>query len=184
MDVRVGLKRKLSAEELILLNCGVGEDSWESFEMQQDPTSPSKRISPGCSLEELMLNLKLQYSPPDVKSWLIGKDSDAGKNWGQEEKALTEEEMVEWHHQLDWYEFEQTLGDGDRQGGLACCSPWGRKESDATEWLNWLNRQFQGCYVPISLTSLLWIMAAYLKTIVWSSCSKLVPWVGVSVSLR
>ena len=61
MDVRVGLKRKLSAEELILLNCGVGEDSWESFEMQQDPTSPSKRINPGCSLEELMLNLKLQY---------------------------------------------------------------------------------------------------------------------------
>ena len=75
--------------------------------------------------------------PPHAKSWLIGKDSDAGKNWGQEEKGTTEDEMAGWHHQLDGHEFEWTPGDGDGQGGLACCSSWGHKESDMTEWLNW-----------------------------------------------
>ena len=71
----------------------------------------------------------------DVKSWLIWKDPDAGKDWRQEEKGTTEDEMVGWHHQLDGYEFEQALADG--QGSLACSSPWGRKESDTTECLNW-----------------------------------------------
>ena len=76
--------------------------------------------------------------PPDVINWLIGKDPDAGKDWGQEEKGMTEDEMVGWHHRLSGHEFEQALGVGDGQGGLVCCSPWGRKESDTTEWLNWL----------------------------------------------
>ena len=75
--------------------------------------------------------------PPHAKSWLIGKDSDAGKNWGQEEKGTTEDEMAGWHHQLDGHEFEWTPGDGDGQGGLACCNSRGHKESDMTEWLNW-----------------------------------------------
>ena len=75
--------------------------------------------------------------PPDLKSWLIGKDSDAGKDWGQQEKGTTEDEMVGWHHWRDGCEFEQTPGDGDGQGSLACCSPRGRKESDTTEQLNW-----------------------------------------------
>ena len=74
--------------------------------------------------------------PPDVKSWLIWKDPDAGKDWGQE-KGMTEDEMVEWHHWLNGHEFEWTLGVGDGQGGLACCSPWSCKESDVTEQLNW-----------------------------------------------
>ena len=74
--------------------------------------------------------------PPDVKSRLIGKDSDAGKDWGQEEKGKTEDEMVGWHHQLDVHEFEQALGVGDGQGSLVCYSPWGRKESYMTEQLN------------------------------------------------
>ena len=73
---------------------------------------------------------------PDVKNWLIGKDPDAGKDWRQEEKGMIEDEMVGWHQRLDGYEFEQTPGVGDGQGGLACCSPWGHKESDMTEWLN------------------------------------------------
>ena len=68
--------------------------------------------------------------PPDVKTWLIGKDSGAGKDWGQEEKGMTEDEMVEWHHWLNGHEFEQTLGDSERQGILECCSPRGPKESD------------------------------------------------------
>ena len=75
--------------------------------------------------------------PPHVNCWLIGKDPDAGRDWGQEEKGMTEDEMAGWHHQLDGHEFEWTLGVGDGQGSLACYSPWGRKDSDMTEWLNW-----------------------------------------------
>ena len=75
--------------------------------------------------------------PSDVKNWLIGKDSDDVKDWKQEEKGTTEDEMAGWHHRLDRHEFEWTPGVGDGQGGLACCSPWGRRESDATEWLDW-----------------------------------------------
>ena len=74
---------------------------------------------------------------PDAKIWLIGKDRDAGKDWGQEEKGTTEGEMVGWHHRLYGHEFEQAPGVGDGQGGLACCGPWGRRESDTTEQLNW-----------------------------------------------
>ena len=75
--------------------------------------------------------------PHDVKSWIIGKDPDAGKDWGQEEKGTAEDEMVEWHHRLNGYEFEWTLGVGDGQEGLACCNPWGCRESYTTERLNW-----------------------------------------------
>ena len=69
--------------------------------------------------------------------WLIRKDPDAGKDWRQEEKGTTEDEITRWHHQLDGHEFEQAPGVGDGQGSLVCCSPWGHKESDTTEWLNW-----------------------------------------------
>ena len=75
--------------------------------------------------------------PPHAKSWLIGKDSDAGRDWRQEETGTTEDEMVGWYHRLDGHEFEQALGIGDGQGGLACCDAWGRKESDTTEQLIW-----------------------------------------------
>ena len=74
--------------------------------------------------------------PSHEKSCLIGKDSDAGRDWGQEEKGTTEDEMVGWHHGPDGREFECTLGDGDGQGGLACCDSWGCKESDTTEQLS------------------------------------------------
>ena len=89
--------------------------------------------------------------PPHAKSWLIGKDSDAGKDWGQEEKGTTEDEMVGWHHQLDRYEFEWTLGVGDRQGGLACCDSWGLKESDTIEWLKWTELERAGVVILIIL---------------------------------
>ena len=75
--------------------------------------------------------------PPHAKIWVIGKDSDAGRDWGQEEKGTIEDEMAGWHHRLDGREPEWTPGVGDGQGGLACCYSWGRKESDTTEWLNW-----------------------------------------------
>ena len=83
--------------------------------------------------------------PPDVKSWLIGKDPDAGKDWGQEEKGTTEDEMVGWHHRLNGHEFGWTWGIGDGQGGLACCNSWGRKESDTNERLNWTELNWTEC---------------------------------------
>ena len=138
MDVRVGLLRKLSAEELMLLNCGVGEDSWESLGLQEiQPVHPKGDQSwmfigrTDFEVETPILWL------PYVKSWLIGKDPDAGRDWGQEEKGTTEDEMAGWHQQLDGRESQWTLGVGDGQGGLACCDSWGCKESDRTEWLNW-----------------------------------------------
>ena len=74
---------------------------------------------------------------PEWKNQLIRKDADAGKEWRQQEKGVTEDELVGWHHWLNGHEFEQTLGDSEGQRSLACCSPWGCKESDTTEWLNW-----------------------------------------------
>ena len=74
--------------------------------------------------------------PPDVKSRHTGKDPDAGKDWGQEEKGEVEDKTVGWHHQLNGHEFEQALGDSEGQGSLECCSPWGRKELNMTEQLN------------------------------------------------
>ena len=74
---------------------------------------------------------------PDAKNWLIGKDPDAGQDWRQEEKGVTEDEMVGWHHQLNGHKFEQAAGVGDGQGSLVCCSPLGHKESNMTERLNW-----------------------------------------------
>ena len=79
--------------------------------------------------------------PPAAKSWLIGKGPDAGKDWGQEEKGTTEDEMVGWHHRLNGQEFGWTLGVVDGQGGLGCCGPWGHKESDRIEQLNWTELQ-------------------------------------------
>ena len=83
----------------------------------------------------------LIFWPPDAKNWLTGKDPDAGKDRRQEEKGTTEDEMAGWHHWFDGYELGWTPGVGDGQGGLACCSSWGRKESDMTERLNWLLRE-------------------------------------------
>ena len=77
-----------------------------------------------------------------VKNWLIGKDSDAGRDWGQEEKGMTEDEIVGWHHQLDGRESEWTPGDGDEQGGLACCDSWGCKELDTIERLDWTESSY------------------------------------------
>ena len=87
--------------------------------------------------------------PPDVKNWLIGKDPDAGKDWKQERKVLTEDEMVGWHHRLDGHEFEQGPGVGDGQVNLACCSSWDHKESDTTEQLNlteWCSKLYGQSY--------------------------------------
>ena len=96
-----------------------------------------KEISLGCSLEGLMLKVKLQYFGQLIQRNDSGKDPDAGKDWGQEEKGMTEDEVVGWHHWLDGHGFGWTPGVGDGQGGLACCGSWDCKELDTTELLNW-----------------------------------------------
>ena len=123
----------------MLLTCGVGEDSWESLGLYKEiqpvhPKGDQSWVFIGGTHVEAETPV---LWPPDEKSWLIWKDLDAGKDWGQEEKGMTEDEMVGWHHWLDGHGFGWTLGIGDGQGGLACCSSWGRKESDMTEQLNW-----------------------------------------------
>ena len=90
-----------------------------------------------CLMTEVCFNYTEVTWPLDAKNWLTGKDPDAGKDWRCEEKGMTEDEMVGWHHQLDGHEFEQAPGVGDGQGCLVCYSPWGHKELDTTEWLNW-----------------------------------------------
>ena len=121
----------------MLLNCGVGEDSWKSLGLQEikpvNPKSNQSWIFVGRTDAEAETPI---LWPPDVKNWFIVKDPGPGKDWKQE-KGMTEDEMVGWHHWLDGQEFEQASGVGDEQGSLACCSPWGRKELDATELLNW-----------------------------------------------
>ena len=139
MDVRVGLWRKLNAEELMLLNCGVGEDSWESLGLQGEiqpihPKGDQSWVLIGRTDVEAETTV---LWPPDSKSWFIWKDPNAGKDWRQEEKGTTEDEMVGWHHRLDGPGFGWTPGVGDGQGGLVCCSSWGCKDSDTTERLNW-----------------------------------------------
>ena len=118
----------------MLLNCGVGEDLRVSWSARRSNQSILKEISLGCSLERLMLKLKLQY----FDHFMRGVDSlektlMLGGIWGQEEKGMIEDEMAGWHYQLYGHGFGWTPGVVDGQGGLACCGSWARKESDTTE---------------------------------------------------
>ena len=114
-------KKKLSTEELMLLNCGVGEDSWESLGLHRDPASPSYR---GSVLDVHCKGWCWTWNTNTLATWCEElthwKDPDAGKDWGQEEKWTSEDEMVGWHHQLNGHGFGWTLGVGDGQGGMAC----------------------------------------------------------------
>ena len=96
-----------------------------------------KEIIPGISLEGMMLKLKLQYFGHLMRRVDSLEKTDAGRDWGQEEKGTTQDDMAGWHHWLDGRESEWTPGDGDGQGALACCDSWGHKGSDTTERLNW-----------------------------------------------
>ena len=122
----------------MLLNCGVGEDSWESLGLKeiQPIHSEGDQSWDFFGRNDAKVETPVLW-PPHAKGWLIGKDSDAWRDRGQEEKGTTEDEMAGWHHWLDGRESEWTLGAGDGQGGLVCCNSWGRKELDTTERLNW-----------------------------------------------
>ena len=117
-----------------------------------------KEISSECSLEGLMLRLKLQYFGHLMQRADSLEKTDVGRDWGQEEKWTTEDEMAGWHHQLNGQEFEWTLWVGDGQGGLVCCDSWGHKESDTTERPNWTildYRKWDSKNVSSSITVLL-----------------------------
>ena len=133
----------------MLLNCGVGEDFWESLGLQGDPVHPKGNqswIFIGRSDAEAETPI---LWPPDAKNWLIWKDPDDGKDWRWEEKGMTEDEMAGWHHWLDGRESGWTPGVGDGQGGLASCNSWSCKESDTTERLNLL--------MTLNYTLFLWV---------------------------
>ena len=121
-------KKKLNAEELMLLNCGVGEDSWKSLGLREiKPVHPKGNQSWIFIVRTIVEAETPILWPPDAKTWLIWKDLDAGKDCGQEEKGTTEDEMVGWHHWLNGHGFGWTPGVGDEPGGLACCSSLGVK---------------------------------------------------------
>ena len=119
-----------------------------------------KELSPEYSLKGLMLKLKLQNWPPGPKNWLLEKDPDGGKDWIRE-KRTTEDEMVGWHHQLNGHEFEQVPGDDEGQGSLACCSPWGHKQSHMTVQLNSSNNRFMTLDKYVHLSFPIWTMGAW-----------------------
>ena len=125
---------KAEHQELMLSNCGVGENSWESLELQGYQTSQSERKSAMMFIGRTDTEAEVPIlRPTDAKSQLKGKVPDAGKDRWQEEKGTTEDEMVGWHHWLYGHECEQAPGDGEGQGSLVCCTSWGCKESDMTE---------------------------------------------------
>ena len=138
MDVRAGLWRRLSTEELMLFNCGVGEDSWESLGLQGDPTSPFWRRSALGVLErndaKAETPVLLATSWEELTHW---KRLWYWEGFRARGEGTTEDEMAGWHHWLDGCESQWTPGVGDGQGGLACCDSWGHKESDTTERLIW-----------------------------------------------
>ena len=136
MYVRDGPYRKLSAKWVILLNCGVREDSWESLGLQGIQTNKGNQFWIFIGRTDAEAGVSI-FWPPNVKNWVIRKDPDARKDWRQDEKETTEDGMVGWYHQLDEHEYEQALEVGDIPGNLVCCSPWGCKESNTTEWINW-----------------------------------------------
>ena len=157
----------------MLLNYGVGKDSRVPWTARRSNQWNLKEINSECLLEVLMLKLKLQYFGHLMQSQLIGKDPDAGKDWRQKEKGITEDEMIGWHHRLNGLEFEQTSEDSEGQGSLACCSPWGRKELDTTERLNNNNNNNISLWLlgngPSSMKSNIYVQFPY-----WPDCFQII----------
>ena len=147
MDVRVGLWRRLSTKEWCFWTVVLEKALESPLDYKEIQPVHSEGDQPWDFFGRTDVKAEtLILWPPDAKSWLIGKDPEAGKDWRQEEKGTTEDEMVGWHHQLNGHGFGRTPAGGDGQGGLACCGSWGHKELDMTEQMNW----------RMSMESLLW----------------------------
>ena len=140
--------KKAECWRIDVLNCGFGEVSWESVGLKEiQPVHPKgDQTCVFIGRTDLEAETPILW-PPHAKSWLIGKYSVTGRDWGQEEKETTEDEMAGWHHGLDGRESEWTPGVGNGQGGLACCDSWGHKEPDTTEQLNWTEGPFAHPYL-------------------------------------
>ena len=151
----------------MLLNCGIGEDSWESpLDWKEIQPVHPKGDQSWLFIERADVEAETPILwPPDAKSWLIWKDPDAGKDWGQEEKGMTEDEMAGWYHQHNGHGFGWTLGTGNGQGGLVYYGSWGHKELDTTERLNWTELSWS------SRTGFYWNLS------VWITLHQ-VPWLG------
>ena len=162
MDVRVGLWRKLNTEELMLWTV-VLEKTLESPKEIQPVHCKGDQSWVFIGMSDVEAETPVLW-PPHAKSWLIGKDSDSGRDWGQEEKGTTEDEMTGWHHWLYGRESEWTPGVDDGQRGLVCCDSWGRKESDTTERLNWTELILYWCF-SFWLTSLCIIGSSFIHLI-------------------
>ena len=146
MDVRVGLWRRLSPKNWCFWTVVLEKTLESPLDCKKIQSVHSKGDQPWVFFGRTDANAETPILwTPHAKSWLIGKDPDARRDWGQEEKGTTEDEMAGWHHWLDGREFEWTLGDGDGQGGLVCYSSWGRKDSDTTEQLNWTDTKGNKC---------------------------------------
>ena len=153
MDMRVGLERKLSAEELMFWTVVLKKMLESPLDRKEIQPVNLKGNQPWIFTGRTDAEAQTPIlGPPDAKSWLTGKDPDAGKDWRWEEKGTTEDEMVGWHHRLDGHEFEHALGAGDGQGSLACCGPWGHKDLDTTELLNWRKCEARQPGVDLLLT--------------------------------
>ena len=149
------MQRRLSTEELMLLNYTAGEEFENPLETKEIQPVNHKGNQPWTFTGRTDTEAEaLILWPPDVESWLTGKDPDAGKDGRQEERGMTKDEMVGWHHWLDGQELQQALGDGEGQGSLACCSPWGCKES-GRDWVSeeqqWPCHSLKGCALFASL---------------------------------
>jgi len=155
MDVTVGLVKKAERQRIDAFELWCWRRllrvPWTARRSNQ---SILKEISPGCSLEGMMLKLKLQYLGHLMRRVDSLEKTDAGRDWGQEEKGTTEDKMAGWYHRLDGRESEWTLGVGDGQGGLACCNSWGRKELDTTEQLNWTELNWNFKYAILTANAL------------------------------
>ena len=137
MDVRVGLK-KAECQRIDAFELWCWRRLVSPLDCKEIQLVPSKGDQSWVFIRRTDAEVETPIlCPPHAKSWLIGKDPDAGRDWGQEENGTTEDEMAGWHHGLDGRESEWTPGDGDEQGGLVCCYSWGHKELDMTERLNW-----------------------------------------------
>ena len=147
----------------MLLNWDAGEVSWESLGKQGDQTNlKGNQLWIFTGKTDIKAEDSILW-PPDVNSWLVGKDPDAGKIWTQKEKRATEDEIVGWHHQFTGHELGQTLGDGEGQRSQVCYSPWGLEKLDATWWLNNMSQYVSVFWILLLRLIRKWVLFNWLK---------------------